>query len=86
MDPHEKILNYLYYMTEHNWPLRKNYYTEFELKRIQYNGNFLKNDWKNFKIDKIIIGGLVLVWMIILDLIFKKEFDDDSKINYSIPV
>lgn len=34
--------------------------------------------------DKFIIGGLIFVRMIIMDLIFKKEFDDEKEKEYSV--
>lgn len=70
-------------MTEDGWPLRKNYFTKYELKRmnIMYD-EFLRNTKKNFKTDKLIIGGLIIVRIIIIDLIFNKEFDDEDLYNY----
>ena len=66
-------------MTENGWPLRENYYSEFEMKRISVvNEIILKNSRKSLKTDKLIIGGLLLVRIIILDLILKKEFIENE--------
>lgn len=85
LEVQDRIFNYFYYMTENGWPLRHNYFTEYELKRIALIENEqLKNPRKTFKTDKLIVGGLVLVRMLILDLIFDKEFEDDEQPEYSI--
>lgn len=85
LDIHDKIFFYIYYMTENGWPLREGYFSEFELKRLTlFKGDLLKNlRSKNYKTDKIIIGGLIIVRMLILELIFQKQFEDEPNKEYS---
>ena len=84
LEVQDRIFNYFYYMTEHGWPLRQNYFTEYELKRIPLiDDELLKNPRKTFKTDKLIVGGLLLVRMLIMDLIFKKQFEENENTEYS---
>lgn len=70
-------------MTEDGWPLRKKYFTKYELKRMNIiDDEFLKNSKKNLKTNKLIIGGLIIVRILIIDLILNKEFEDEDINNY----